>query len=83
MIAKSRKLKSPAQPDTQCLTPGCTNRLVSRGLCPSCYISARRIVRDKESTWEQLEAIGLVAPARRASIGKFRVAFLAAKSHSK
>lgn len=49
----------------KCLTPGCNSTsLIARGLCSAHYQEARRMVRDKETTWEKLEKRGLAKPPR-------------------
>ncbi len=38
--------------------------IASRGLCPRCYQTALRMIARGETTWEQLEEIGMSRPAR-------------------
>lgn len=46
----------------KCLTPYCTGEAAHRGLCKSCYNVAGRLVRNKETTWEQLIKLKLATP---------------------
>ena len=48
-----------------CLTPDCENGEESRGLCHSCYAVARRLIKDKRTTWAQLEELSLASPPRK------------------
>ena len=47
-----------------CMMPGCDipERKI-RGLCQRCYQATARMVRNQETTWEKLEAEGLVLPS--------------------
>lgn len=56
-----------------CLTPGCGEKRNQRGLCTRCATTARNMVKAGETTWEELESLGLalrtnaqVAPLRMA-----------------
>lgn len=49
----------------RCLTPGCTDILRSRGLCPNCYGTASLRVRSGLATWKELEALGLALPSKQ------------------
>jgi hypothetical protein len=64
------KKVEPAKP--KCLV--CDLQATRRGLCTNCYHSARRMVRDKDATWDKLVANGLALPDQR-TIGKPRTAF--------
>lgn len=44
------------------MTPNCGNYLYARGLCPTCYEQARRLVKKGLKTWNDLEALGLCKP---------------------
>ena len=41
-----------------------SNTAISRGLCMSCYQAAWKRVEAKEVTWEKLEKLKLVKPAK-------------------
>lgn len=60
----------------RCLVPQCTNLARSRGLCPSCSASARKLIKQGKTTWEELvkkgKALEIKAGVRGAS---FRDAF--------
>lgn len=53
-----------------CLVPDCNLQVQSRGLCGTCYQMARQHVLKNETTWEELEALGLAAPTKRRASGK-------------
>ena len=55
----------------QCLADGCEATPRIKGLCNPCYQSALAGVRNKTSSWEELERLGLVWPRKR---GKFSAA---------
>ena len=48
----------------QCLRPDCTREAQARGLCKVCYTVARRLVIDKQTTWNELEQVGKVSKKR-------------------
>lgn len=66
---------------TACMRPGCTNGgRMRRGLCPSCYILAARLVAKKLTTWDKLVSEGRCDPVRRrspANIARVKNWFLA------
>lgn len=43
-----------------CLRVGCTNLKRLRGVCPSCYAKLSRQVKQKLTTWQDLEQQGEV-----------------------
>lgn len=47
-----------------CLSPGCGRMAYVRGLCPSHYTIAGRLVRRGQATWAELESRGLARPKR-------------------
>lgn len=57
----------------KCLTDGCTTAPYAegRGLCMSCYSRAKSMVTRKQTTWEELEQLGLALPQE----SKFEQAF--------
>lgn len=58
-----------------CLIKDCKKRVHSRGICRDHYQIASITVRVGETTWEELERLGMVGPATRIPRGKKRVAF--------
>jgi NMD protein affecting ribosome stability and mRNA decay len=42
-----------------CVIPGCRGKVRCRGLCESCYFSARKRIKNKEVTWSFLVRQGL------------------------
>lgn len=49
----------------KCLSKTCTKMCVPshlRGLCMSCYITAKKMVEANKTTWNALEGLGLVLP---------------------
>ena len=52
-MAVKGKVKMP------CLTPGCKRKVACKGLCPTCYQQALGKVKRKETTWLELEQLGL------------------------
>lgn len=48
-----------------CLKPNCDRLPVHRGLCWSCYQSARRFVSLNQVTWKQLEEAGKCLPSKQ------------------
>lgn len=65
-----------------CLTPNCralaANQATFRGLCLQCYGQAKKMVEAGETTWEQLEEMGLAGAG-----SKFKQAFNNARKDSK
>lgn len=51
----------------KCINPECDNLSHTRGLCPSCYAVAKKLVDSRETTWEKLEENGRTAPSRTRS----------------
>lgn len=47
------------QSERKCLVPECKKMALTRGLCHSCCEQARRAVREKITTWDALEKLGL------------------------
>jgi len=70
--------QSRPRPKPICITPGCEREAIARGLCGACVVAARRLIREKKATWEQLETAGLVEPATRGpgKFGLFMAAFI-------
>jgi hypothetical protein len=52
--------------EKECFVPDCTREIYSRGVCRNHYQSLAMQVRLKETTWEELEELGLAA--RRCSV---------------
>ena len=65
-----------------CKTNGCKNPPKTRGVCPTCYQAALKIVKSGKASWETLEGFGLVTPphvaGRKVSTSKFVIAWHAA-----
>jgi hypothetical protein len=75
MIMKEKKV---------CLSKGCEKKAKTRGLCPSCYNSANHIVKSGETSWDQLEEMGLSLPSSGREIkSAFRLSFEAMKDKPK
>lgn len=71
MIANARSHTT----DVKCLIDGCDSyNIEARGLCHGCYQKAMAMVQRRETTWEQLEQLGLVKPVRH-NKSPFREAF--------
>jgi len=50
----------------KCLVPFCNNESTTRGLCHSCYMQVRYVVKQNDDvTWEKLEQEGKVLPSKR------------------
>lgn len=64
-------------PKKKCLIADCGKLADCRGLCLTCYSSARAAVKAKKCTWEELEKWGL-ALAPKPFVGKFPGKFLLA-----
>lgn len=52
-------------PSRNCLNPNCTRKAAHRGLCLSCYQTARRLVTQKRVTWQELEQRGKCLKSKR------------------
>ncbi len=53
------------QPSSTCIIPGCGGEVHARGLCVRDYIAATRLIASGQTTWSELEAYGIVRPARQ------------------
>ena len=49
----------------KCLHPDCATEAVSRGLCPGCFSTVSRLVKERRVTWEALEKSGKIGPSKR------------------
>lgn len=51
---------------SQCITDKCTRQACqqeyARGLCLVCYSIAKKMIESKQTTWEELEKLGLIRP---------------------
>ena len=68
---------------TKCLIDGCTRAAVSRGLCHACYSVARGTILRNETSWEELENLGLArhfTMGRAPAAGAFAIALANAKN---
>lgn len=50
--------EKPPAPD--CMTEGCDRKAQYNGICSSCYGQAKKLIDEEETTWEELEAMGMV-----------------------
>ena len=48
-----------------CMVPGCDQESHCRGICKSDWMAANRLVKREETTWEELESMGLSRPPCR------------------
>lgn len=46
----------------RCRTPTCKRRVYVRSVCHACYELMRQAVNSGETCWQDLEAVGAVAP---------------------
>ena len=61
----------------ECIVPGCNRTAVTRGLCHSCYMVARRLVKNGVTSWITLKSAGLATGRqyRAFGTGPFVIAF--------
>jgi hypothetical protein len=57
-------MKNKNQEKEKCLNPSCLMKSGTRGLCSSCYQSARLLIASGKTTWEKLEASGRTKPTK-------------------
>jgi hypothetical protein len=57
----------------QCLIDQCNRKVVSKGLCSSCYQTAIRYIKNGKTTWVELEKNGLAKTIHPK--GKFSIEF--------
>ncbi len=55
-----------------CITPGCGKPQKYKGICPSCYGVARKLIDANKTTWDQLCELGMVETEKK----PFEVVFL-------
>ncbi len=58
----------------KCLTATCKDVAghdAYRGLCAKCYSAAKKLVESKQTTWEELENLGLCADKTDAFTAEF------------
>ena len=54
--------------DRKCVVKRCVNTNIgARGLCLKCYGAARYLIRERKTSWEELQRLGL-AKATRAQL---------------
>jgi hypothetical protein len=58
-----------------CMTEGCSNSARARGLCMKCYMAAHFRVKSGETSWSQLEALGMCKTAYASPRGPFATQF--------
>jgi len=49
----------------ECRIKGCTGKVHTRGVCFRCYRAAYRLVEREQTTWDELESMGLLATTKR------------------
>ena len=52
---------------TKCLIPKCKGKMFARGQCVAHYNASSRRIKKGETTWEELEELGLSLPDGRLS----------------
>lgn len=52
----------------KCMVPECKSMANTRGLCPSHYQFARKLVKEKRITWEKLEENKKTLPRKKPGI---------------
>ncbi len=74
------RMKTEEKPRPKCITPGCDHISHYRGLCNGCYQSALAIINTGQTTWLELESLGLADPGRkRTAANRLRDAWIEAK----
>lgn len=64
----------------KCFNPHCKGtRIISRGLCHSCYAMCLDHVRQRRTTWEKMEKMHVVKPIEKLPMGPRRMWFLTGK----
>ncbi len=58
-MSEKKKAGRPMKTADKCLVEGCDLKSDARGLCTACYGRAARMVKDRSTTWEELESLGL------------------------
>ncbi len=58
-VERPSGLSSNASPKKPCITPNCVKPAEWKGLCRSCYGTARHLIDKEETTWEELHVMGL------------------------
>jgi hypothetical protein len=61
-VAQKAKRKTSAEP--VCIIEGCERPQFTRDICHACYSVHRRSVLRGDTTWEALEAAGLIGPRK-------------------
>lgn len=59
----SRRIVQPKPPAADRCPFHPDKRAETRGVCQSCYTSARKLVNAGEASWHKLEQLGLIKPA--------------------
>ena len=68
---------------TTCMMETCDRRAACRGLCWPCYQTARKLVLTEESTFSELERMGLILKPLKSSLpNPLAQAFRAGKNGS-
>jgi len=74
-MTASNRSTAKAKP---CIVADCKRPAQTRGVCGSCYVHARVMVLNNETSWQELEDMGLVKPAHHVAKNPLKVAFLSA-----
>lgn len=56
---KTTVLTRPATEPERCIIPQCGNVRSARGLCAKCYSEANNAIKRKETSWKELQELGL------------------------
>lgn len=66
----------------KCLVNNCQRAEASRGLCQSCYNTARKMIKNKEATEQEFIEKGMMRPSQLESSSNFRQQFELAPKRS-
>lgn len=59
----------------QCIIKQCLGFASSRGLCPTCYNLARKMIKDGQTTEKELMQKGMMLESNKQKISPFRAQF--------
>jgi len=66
-----------------CIVSGCDNDVRTRGMCGSCYSSALKLIRDGETSWENLKDMCLATEPYQSRSSHFRDTYFELKAKIK
>lgn len=69
--------------DYICKIEGCGKRAHTRGVCQNCYRKAANLVKNGETSWEELEEMGLVDSSKKTRSSAFAKMFEMGKNSKK